>query len=198
MTTKTPAIIFVFGIILVTTSCAPEVTKEPTEESAITTDVPAVEESLPIEPPTEALVVEPVETEDPITCVTLLTPLNGADIPAVGKATFTWTPLDEANAYALNIILPTGETVTFETNEATHDRYMEAFTQGGTYQWNVTALGVDGSQICVSEVFAFEKPVIPQKQSESNDKNNDEQEENSGSGNNGNNGPGDDLGGGDQ
>jgi hypothetical protein len=116
--------------------------------------------------------------------VTLLTPLNNADIPAIGKATFTWTPLDGANAYALNIILPTGETVTFETDEATHNRYMEAFTQGGTYQWNVTALGADGSQICISEAFAFNKPALQNQNNGKNNNGNNDDSENNNSGNN--------------
>jgi len=34
---------------------------------------------------------------------------------------------------------------------------MEAFVAGGEYQWQVIALGGDESEICVSEVFTFDK-----------------------------------------
>jgi hypothetical protein len=130
--------------------------------SEVSTEAPATQEPVATEAPTAAeLLTEPpteIPTEPPLTCVTLLTPENGADIPSVGKVTFSWTPLDEAGSYILNIILPSGEMVLFETDQATHDRYMEAFVAGGEYQWQVIAQGPDGSEICVSEVATFDKP----------------------------------------
>ena len=91
--------------------------------------------------------------------MTLLTPENGADLPPEGKVTFSWTPMNEAGSYVLNIIPPSGETVTFETDQTFRDRYMEAFTAGGEYQWQVTAKGADGSEICISKAFVFDKPA---------------------------------------
>lgn len=85
-------------------------------------------------------------------CVDLLAPENGAELPAGGKVTFAWTGLDGAETYLLTFTLPSGVTATFETGGTTRDRYMEAFSPGGEYHWNVTALAADGSQMC-SSVF---------------------------------------------
>ena len=104
----------------------------------------------------------PTNTPTPPVCVELLTPEDGIEVPAVGKVTFSWTPLDGASRYLLNIILPSGNIVTFETDGTTRDRYMEAFTRNGGYQWNMTALAADGSQICSSDFFTFTKPAMPE------------------------------------
>ena len=100
-------------------------------------------------------------TEEPITCVRLLYPENAVEVPAVGKVTFEWTAHEGAETYLLTFTLPSGETVDFETNGTTRDRYMEAFAQAGEYQWNVTALASDGSQIFSNEFFTFTKPQKP-------------------------------------
>jgi hypothetical protein len=64
--------------------------------------------------------------------------------------------MNEAGSYVLNIIFPSGETVTFETDQTFRDRYMEAFAAGGEYKWQVTAQGADGNEICISQAFAFD------------------------------------------
>ncbi len=159
-------------------SCAPatptqedEVAKIATEE--INTEAPATQEPITTEEPT--VTEEPTET--PIACVTLLTPVNGVEIPPIGKVTFSWSPLDEAGKYVLNIIPPSGEIVSFETDQTFRDRYMEAFVAGGEYQWHVIAQGTDGSEICVSESATFDKSAYqPPKNSGSggsNDGNDD-------------------------
>jgi len=153
------AILVTICVLLV--SCTPETTAQ---ESEVATEAPVTEASVTQEP---VVTGEPIATEapteaptnTPIACVTLLTPINGAEIPPVGKATFSWTPMDEAGSYVLNIILPSGETVPFDTDQPIHDRYMEAFVAGGEYQWQVIAQGTDGSDICVSEVSTFDKPA---------------------------------------
>jgi hypothetical protein len=130
---------------------APAIEAPVTQESVVTEEPVTME--LPTESPTE------IPTAPPLACVTLLTPNNGIDIPPVGKVTFSWTPMDEAGNYVLNIILPSGETVSFTTDKTFRDRYMEAFVTGGEYQWQVIAQGTDGSEICVSEVATFDKPA---------------------------------------
>ena len=158
MRTKIAIVIFVL-----LTSCAPatptqgdEAVELATEE--IVTEAPAVQGPITTEEPVPTEAPTGMPTETPIACVTLLTPLNGVDIPPVGKVTFSWTALDEAGKYVLNIILPTGTIVPFETDQPFHDRYMEAFSAGGEYQWQVVAQGEDGSEICVSESATFDKP----------------------------------------
>jgi hypothetical protein len=157
------AILISIGLLLV--SCAPaiptqedEVVNVVTEESATEapeTQEPVItEEPIATESPTEA------PTEPPLVCVTLLTPVNGVEILFIGKVTFSWTPMDEARNYILNIILPSGEIVPFETDQTFRDRYMESFVSGGEYKWRVIAQDKDGSEICVSEISAFNKPAF--------------------------------------
>ena len=128
-------------------------TEAPATEAPITQEPVITEEPVATELPTEA------PTEPPLACVTLLTPINGVDIPPVGKVTFSWTPMDEAGKYVLNIILPSGDILPFETDQTFRDRYMEAFVAGGEYQWQVVAQGTNGSEICVSEIATFDKPA---------------------------------------
>lgn len=75
--------------------------------------------------------------------------------------TFSWTPMDEAGLYHLNITRPTGNIVTFETDGTTRDRYMEAFGRAGEFQWIVAALNANGDKICSSDFFTFTKPQTP-------------------------------------
>lgn len=174
MKTKFSILVFVSLLIF---SCAPvtptqanEVVEIVTEE--IVTEAPATQESIT----TEESIVTEEPTEAPITCVTLLTPVDGGEIPPVGKVTFSWTVMDEAGKYVLNIILPTGDVVPFETDKSTYDRYMEAFVFGGEYQWQVIAQGIDGNEICVSEIAKFNKSAYqaPQSNNSNNGGNSDE------------------------
>jgi hypothetical protein len=157
---KAKIAIFVF-ISLFLFSCVPATPTQEDEVVEIVTEEIVTEESESQPAITEEPIVteEPTETptETPIACVTLLTPINGVEIPPVGKVTFSWTPMDEAEKYVLNIILPSGEVVAFQTNQTFHDRYMEAFISGGEYQWQVVAQGKDGSEICISDVAKFDK-----------------------------------------
>ncbi len=161
---KTKVAILVLVSILLVTSCAPET---PTQESQVdvievateapVTEAPIVQESVTTEEPVATEEPTEVPTETPIACVTLLSPVDGVEIPPVGKVTFSWTPMDEVGKYILNIILPSGNVVPFETDQTFRDRYMEAFTDGGEYQWQVVAQGKDGNKICVSEIAKFDK-----------------------------------------
>jgi hypothetical protein len=159
-------ILLIIGILLA--SCTPatatletEVVNEiATEDSAakapITQEPVVTEKSAATEPPMKAP-IEPLPA-----CVTLLTPINGVEIPPAGKATFSWTALDEAEKYVLNIIFPSGEIVSIETDQTFRDRYMESFIAGGEYQWQVVVQGANESEICVSDVAAFNKSVYQQ------------------------------------
>ena len=156
------AVLFIISVLLA--SCAPETPTQESEVVEIATEAPATEAPITQEPviTEEPAATEPpteVPTESPLACVTLLTPINGVEIPPVSKVTFSWTPMDEAGNYVLNIILPSGDIVPFETDQTFRDRYMEAFVAGGEYQWKVIAQGTDGSEICVSEIFTFYKPA---------------------------------------
>jgi hypothetical protein len=75
----------------------------------------------------------------------------------VGKVTFSWEPVNGADSYLLQFTLPTGNMVTFATDEVTKDRYMEAFGMNGEFQWNVVAFDVSGKEICASMPSNFTK-----------------------------------------
>jgi hypothetical protein len=141
----------IIGILL--TSCAPQTA---TQESEVSTETPVMETALTQTPVAMESSAE-VPAEHLPTCVTLLAPMNDAEIPPVGKVTFSWTSMDETGSYVLNIILPSGETLAYETDQTFHDRYMEAFIAGGEYRWQVIAQNNDGSEICISEVATFNK-----------------------------------------
>jgi hypothetical protein len=163
MKTKNTILVIIGTLaLIILTSCTPTATPTPApiDTPAQVTEPPVAAEPATQEPvvPEAPIVTDtPIPTSLPLACVTLLTPKNGADLPSTGKVTFSWTPMDEANFYLLNIILPSGEIVTFKTDQTFRDRYMEAFTAGGEYQWQVTAQGADGNKICISETFAFDK-----------------------------------------
>ena len=163
-------IVIVAIIAILFTSCAPSM---PTQEVEVTKSVPS-EVSLTEEARTQ----EPVVTEEPTatstevptvapsmtppSCLSLLTPLNGAELPAVGKVTFSWSPMNEAIFYALNIMLPSGETVSFETKQPLREQYMEAFSSGGNYQWRVIAEDRKRKELCSSEFATFSKIAYKQ------------------------------------
>ena len=188
---KTKVAILVLASFLLA-SC---VQATPTQEDDVMEVV--TEEIVAEEPVSQPITTEePVVTEEPteaaIACITLLTPIDGIEIPPVGKATFSWTALDEAGKYVLNIILPTGDIVPFETDQTVYDRYMEVFTFGGEYQWQVVAQDVNGSEICVSEVAKFEKSAYNPPKSNDNSGNSDDGDNgSSGSGGGPNDGGGD-------
>ncbi len=142
--------------ILPTLTPAPSETETPQPTS---TDVPR---------PTATETQTPTPTEIP--CFRLLTPENGAKLKALGKVTFAWEAMLGAVKYRLEIILPSGQSVSFETDASSRDQYLEAFRLGGKYQWKVTALEASGAIICTVSPFTFEKPeyVPPTRKSGSN------------------------------
>ena len=176
---KTKVAILV-SISLLLFSCAPATSTQEVEVVEVATEEPV---SQPITTEEPIVTEEPTETptESPIACVTLLSPVNGVEIPPIGKVTFSWTAIDEAGKYVLNIILPSGDIVPFETDQTFHDQYMEAFSIGGEYQWQVIAQGKNGSEICASEFAVFNKSAYQQPQT-NNENNNDSNNDSGGNG----------------
>lgn|GEM_PF-1441562 len=123
----------------------------------------------PTAEPTET-VVEPVETPPTATqtstpteipCFKLLTPENGAKVGAVGRVTFSWEEMMGAASYQLQITLPTGQVISFETDKTSRDQYLEALKMAGGFQWQVVAVDSTSAVICVAEPFTFEKEKAP-------------------------------------
>jgi len=107
--------------------------------------------------PTSTEMQTPTPTEIP--CFRLLSPENGAKLPAVGKVTFSWEAMQGAILYKLEITLPSNQSVIFETDKMSRDQYLEAFSMGGKYQWQVSAFDTNSTVICTSEPFVFEKDI---------------------------------------
>jgi hypothetical protein len=129
-------------------------TETPTEPPEIEEPVLNKDEDPPEPEPTETPTEVP--TEDTF-CIQLLTPENEASLPMVGKVTFSWEPLPGAEVYLLEITLPNGTVVPFETGLTYRDQYIEAITMGGTFTWQVMAFDTNGTLICTSDAFSFEK-----------------------------------------
>jgi hypothetical protein len=153
------------------------------------TFTPEPEESTETESGPESSEAETSEETEDVEehCITLLEPLDLADLPAQGKVVFTWTAHPDAETYSLNFIFPDGLELNFTTDETTLNRYMDGFSmhpaynQSGEHQWNVSALNTAGEELCQSDFFTFTKPLSDGAS-----------EENS---NNGGNGDGDACGG---
>ena len=161
---KTTILLIVIGAFLFT-SCAPGV---PTQETKVTTSTPTEMTMTPMlvvtEKPTATATgtATSVPSPAPPSCLALLTPVDGQEFEATGKVTFSWSPVKEAVFYALNIMAPSGATVSFETKEPVRALYLEALPAGGTYQWNVIAEDRKRNEICSSDPATFSKPLYIQ------------------------------------
>jgi hypothetical protein len=120
--------------------------------------------STPTATETNAPTPSNTPTETPIPCFRLLTPENDAELEVIGKTIFSWETMPNATQYKLEITLPSGQTVSFETGTTERGQYMEAFRMGGTYTWKVVALDNSGKIICTSAPFTFQKSENTQKE----------------------------------
>ncbi|GEM_PF-507402 len=102
---------------------------------------------------------EPIPSPTPGGCVSLLTPDNGASLNATGPVTFSWTEHPQAYKYLINFKQPNGSMFSLPEFGTSHVRYMDALTQGGTYEWWVSIRDSNLSEICSSEHFTFTKPA---------------------------------------
>jgi len=158
------AVLVIIAVLL--TSCTPRM---PTQEIEVTHSSVPSQVSFTTTAMTQELVVrvEPTATvsptqvpsQTPSSCMTLLTPPNGAEIPAIGKVTFSWNPIHDATFYVLIIVLPSGVTASFDTKVTFRGQYMEAFSAGGQYQWKVIAQDRKRKELCSSELATFSKPA---------------------------------------
>jgi uncharacterized membrane protein YgcG len=117
-----------------------------------------------INTPTATSTKTQTPTPTKIPCFTLLSPENGAKLPAVGKITFSWEVMQGAVLYQIQFTFPSEQVITFETETTNSTRYIESFLAGGTYNWKVTAFDSNDLVICTTEPFTFEKPAyVPPK-----------------------------------
>lgn len=138
-----------------TFTATPSKTNTPTPTQTNTPTATATQTSTPTEIP----------------CFHLLSPENKAKLPTIGKVTFSWEAMQGATIYKLEIILPSNQSVIFETDKTSRDQYLEAFSMGGKYQWKVSAFDINSTVICIAEPFVFEKNAYtpPQNNGGGND-----------------------------
>lgn len=130
---------------------------EPTPTSSPVATFTPEESTGPIESPTS---IQPVsDSTDTGGCLALSSPVNGAELPAVGWWTFTWEAHPDALGYLLQVVAPNGWVLSIETGETSVTRALEAFSSGGVYVWTVTAMGSDGEEICQAGPHGFFKPA---------------------------------------
>ncbi len=101
----------------------------------------------------------PTCTPTPGCALQLLSPANGAALPASGAVIFSWNSYSGAAKYQLQVISINGAINTFETNGTSLRLYIENLPAAGTYSWQVSALDAQGQVICRSASFTFTKPL---------------------------------------
>jgi hypothetical protein len=104
---------------------------------------------------------KPASPAPPVSdCVTLLTPADGTDFATPARVEFTWTAHPGAYKYFVTFKPPSTPAVSLLAWTPSLIRFVEAFVEGGTYQWWVTVKAPDLHDICTSQVFTFTKPVF--------------------------------------
>ena len=134
-------------------------TSTPTQTiTATLSESPADRSDQSIPSPTVTATITPTPTPF---CIQLIEPLDGVELPNMGKVTFSWHSTVNADCYILEFITPSGEVVSFITNQTSIVRYIESLSAPGSYIWQVLALDADNNHICVSPQLHFTKGQSP-------------------------------------
>jgi hypothetical protein len=115
----------------------------------------------PTQPPTltDTPFPSPSSTATPTPiCFHLLNPSDGSLIAEVGKIKFEWEPHSGAQKYLLEITVPDGHMLAFETYNASVERYLITLPWEGIYTWQVAAMNPQGGVICIVGPLRFSKP----------------------------------------
>jgi tetratricopeptide (TPR) repeat protein len=102
----------------------------------------------------------PIPADTPIPCsFTLLNPEDrmAVELPAAGRTTFEWTAQLGGASYRLEIDVPIGEVLVYETEETSHTVYNAYLLWGG--YWRVVALDAGGEEMCVAGPWTLTKFV---------------------------------------
>jgi hypothetical protein len=122
-----------------------------TAKAPTATSVPT---ATPIPVATEPAAESPAA---PSACVDLLTPASDAQLSNIGIAEFSWSSYPNAGKYRLTIHYPNGATAVIDTTDTNSTRYLDVFSTGGTFTWDVTVLDAEGNTICQSQSISFSK-----------------------------------------
>jgi hypothetical protein len=93
--------------------------------------------------------------------VLLHTPLDGAELPKLGRVSFTWEPFPGAANYLLEITIPSGTVVPFKTGNTEFTLYIESLPWAGGFSWQVRVYDENGVELAVALPWLFSKPKSP-------------------------------------
>ena len=93
-------------------------------------------------------------------------PASGDPIPLSGPLEVEWDRVPRAGSYSMRLILPpgAGNDWLVNTDRAGKSLYMENFPAAGQYELIVTALGVDGAELCSNRLL-FDKGAFDSAES---------------------------------
>jgi hypothetical protein len=160
---RTQLILVSLAVVLLITACGapPAATPQPQFTQAPSKAPIVVSGSASRTPSPEAGAATPTLqalVSSSSSCFDLLTPENNAELPSIGPINFTWQPLQDAARYTVEIKLPDGSTLPFETSDTKLRRYAESTAIGGTYEWQVTAYDASGATLCTAGPLGYLKP----------------------------------------
>lgn len=92
-------------------------------------------------------------------CLVPLAPPDSSSFGSFGQISFSWESNTDAASYAVVVTAPNGTLMTFPTNLTEYTRWIESFSCGGEFSWQVLAFDEEGNEICRSAYTKFTKPV---------------------------------------
>jgi len=115
------------------------------------------------EPPATEAPTEPPATETPSAggtngCVNIIGPLDGSELPWQGPVNYAWEGQPDAQKYIVTFHYPNGQNIPIETTDTHLTHYTETMYDAGTYSWDVTVIGKDGTKVCQTHSMSFSKP----------------------------------------
>ena len=145
-------------------SPTPTPTTLPTGTATHTASASPTNTPTPTATPTPSRTVTPSQTASPTatTLTVILTePLDGADLPKLGRVTFAWQAFPDAVSYRFETLTPSGFWITFDTPNTQMARYIESLPWAGEYAWHVLALDDDAQELARSTDWRYTKPASP-------------------------------------
>jgi hypothetical protein len=133
------------------------VTRTPTQTTTATMTVT----SSPT--PTLTVTTTTTTTAEP-SCLILSSPPDGAGFGAFGNISFSWESNINAASYVVVVTSPVGIVMTFPVSGTNYSRWIESFSYGGAYTWQVLALDAEGNVLCRSAAVMFKKPITEPSQ----------------------------------
>jgi hypothetical protein len=97
-------------------------------------------------------------------CLVPLLPPEDNSFGSFGKISFSWESNIEAASYTVIVTAPNGTVMTFPVKTNEYSRWIESFSWGGEFTWQVAALDANGNTLCLSKPMRFTKMVTEASQ----------------------------------